>query len=59
MAEPPPYPGADGDTGAEPGHGPGTGAPLWVKVFGIAALVLLLLFVVLHLIFGGLGGHTS
>jgi hypothetical protein len=26
-----------------------TGAPRWVKVFGIIAMVLLLLFVVLHL----------
>lgn len=56
MAEPPLHPDADGDEG--PGRGPGAGAPLWVKLFGVAALVLLLLFVVLHLTFGGLMRHT-
>jgi len=33
------------------------GTPRWVKVFGIFALVLLLLFVVLHLTGRGLGDH--
>ena len=34
------------------------GMPLWVKMFGIIALVLVLLFVILHLAGLGLGGHT-
>jgi len=33
------------------------GTPRWVKVFGIFALVLVLLFVVLHLTGHGLGDH--
>ena len=33
------------------------GVPRWVKVFGIFALVLVLLFVVLHLTGHGLGDH--
>ena len=33
------------------------GTPRWVKVFGIFALVLVLLFVVLHLTGRGLGDH--
>ena len=33
--------------------------PKWVKVFGIAALVLVLLFVASHLIFGGFAGHGA
>ena len=32
--------------------------PRWVKVFGLIALVLFLLFVILHLTGHGLGGHT-
>jgi ABC-type transporter Mla subunit MlaD len=32
--------------------------PRWVYVFGIIALVIVLLFVVLHLTGHGLGGHT-
>ncbi len=32
--------------------------PRWVKVFGIIAIVLVLLFVIMHLTGGGLGGHT-
>ena len=35
------------------------GTPRWVKVFGIFALVLALLFVVLHLTGRGLGHHRS
>jgi ABC-type transporter Mla subunit MlaD len=35
-----------------------TGAPRWVKVFGIVALALVLLFVFLHLNGSGLGAHT-
>ena len=32
--------------------------PRWVKVFGIIALVLVLLFVILHLTGRGFGNHT-
>lgn len=31
--------------------------PRWVKVFGIVALVLVLLFALLHLLGGGFRGH--
>jgi hypothetical protein len=31
------------------GAAPGTGTPRWVKVFGTIAIVVLVLFVVLHL----------
>ena len=39
-----------------PDCGSTTSTPRWVKVFGI--IVLVLLFVILHLTGGGLGGHT-
>lgn len=42
MAESPEYPGA----------------PRWVKVFGIIALALLLLFLIVHLSGHGLGNHA-
>ena len=35
-----------------------TGAPRWVRVFGIIAVVLALLFVVLHLTGHGFGSHA-
>lgn len=58
MADPPPYPDsnndADDDTGVEPDHGLTSGAPCWVKVFGIIAVTLILLFVVIQ--FTGIGG---
>jgi hypothetical protein len=34
-----------------------TGAPRWVKGFGIIAIVLVLAFVILHLTGHGFGGH--
>jgi len=34
-------------------------APRWVKTFGIVALVLVLLFVVMHLMGRGLSGHMG
>jgi hypothetical protein len=52
MADPRPYTDSHSDTGDEP---PGT--PRWVKVFGIIAIILILLFVILHLTGRGLGGH--
>jgi hypothetical protein len=48
MADPPPYPDSNG--------GPGT--PRWVKVFGIIAIGLVLLFIILHLAGGGFHGHV-
>jgi hypothetical protein len=53
MAEPPRYP----ETGDEPGVAPDVesapGTPRWVKVFGVIALVVVVLFVILFLT----GGH--
>lgn len=46
------------DAGARRGRGSITGTPRWVKVFGIIAIVLVLLFVINHLSGGGMGGHT-
>lgn len=50
MADLPTYPDSDSD---ETG-----GTPRWVKVLGIVAFVILLLFVILHLVGGGFRGHT-
>jgi len=50
MAKLPPYPDSNEDTGVEPDRESTTGAPRWVSVFvTIVAIVLVLLFVVLHL----------
>jgi hypothetical protein len=35
-----------------------SGTPRWVKVLGMIAFVLVLVFIVLHLTGRGLGGHT-
>ncbi|HEX9350241.1 MAG TPA: hypothetical protein VF877_03095 [Gaiellaceae bacterium] len=60
MAGPPRYPRSSDDTGTENGRASTTGAPRWVKVLGIIALILVLLVVVL-LIGGnhGPGRHMS
>jgi hypothetical protein len=47
------YPNSNGDAGGDTGT-----TPRWVQVFGIIALVLVLLFVVRHLTGLGFGGHT-
>lgn len=47
LADPPPDPDGD-DTGS---------TPRWVKVFGVIAAVLVVLFVILHLAGGGLRDH--
>jgi hypothetical protein len=47
---------SQGGTGVEPDRRPIT-APRWVKVLGVIAVVLVLLFVMLHLTGRGLGGH--
>jgi hypothetical protein len=54
MADRPPDTGDA--TGVGPDRGSTTGTPRWVKVFGIIALVLVLLFVAL-LLTGRGGGH--
>ena len=47
-------PAAGSDSrGAEPGTAPTTGAPRWVKAFGIIAVVLVVLLAVLLLVGGG------
>jgi hypothetical protein len=68
MADPPPGPDSNGDTGvrhrachflsrlARHGRGATTSGPRWVKVFGIIVLVLVHLFVILYFT-GILGGH--
>jgi hypothetical protein len=52
MTDPRPHIDSDADAGDET---PGT--PRWVKVFGIIAIILVLLFVILHVTGRGLGGH--
>jgi len=54
MADPPCYPDTGDDTSVKPDRGLATGTPRWVKVFGIIAIVLVLLFVVIQ--FTGVGG---
>jgi hypothetical protein len=53
MADQSPDPGSRGATGdgsdTDSHLEPTTGAPRWVKVFGIIAIVLVVAFVVLHL----------
>jgi hypothetical protein len=57
-------------TPLEPGHGSMRGTPRWVKVFGIIALVLILVFVIsllagvrhgpgMHTPSGDAGGYTQ
>ncbi len=40
------------------GYGSTYATPRWVKMFGIVVIVLVLLFISLHLVGGGLLGHT-
>ena len=54
MAEPPPYTDSDGGDDGKPA----AGSPRWVKALGVIALVLVLMFVILHLTYGGFGGHA-
>jgi len=58
MADLTPYPDSEGGASVGPDRGSTAGAPRWVKVFGNIAFVLVQLVVVLHLVGGGLGGHT-
>jgi hypothetical protein len=57
MRAPLPYPGTGEDTGVAPGRGSPTSTSRWAYVFGIIALVLVLLFAIQHLTGGGLGRH--
>jgi hypothetical protein len=60
MADPPGYPDSGDDRGVGPDRRSTTGTPRWVKVFGIVALVLVLLFLVLLLTGNhGPGRHSS
>jgi hypothetical protein len=53
------HPDSRGDTGARSDRGSPPSTPLWVKAFGIVALILVLLFVLLHLSGHAPRGHTS
>ena len=54
VADPPPSP----DTGVGRDLGSTYSTPRWVKVFGIILIVVLvLLFLIQHLVFEGMGGH--
>ena len=54
MADPTP----GDDTGVGPDRGSTSSTPRWVKVFGIILIVVLvLLFLIQHLVFAGMGGH--
>ena len=56
MADPPPYPEhSDSAPGGESPPAP----PRWVKAFGVIALALVLVFVILHLAGGGFRGHMG
>ncbi|WDV52175.1 hypothetical protein PV963_18230 [Streptomyces coeruleorubidus] len=55
MVDPSEKPNARGKTGEGPGRVPAAGTPRWVKVSGLA-LIVVLLFVVLHLATGS-GDH--
>jgi hypothetical protein len=57
MADPPPYPDTGDDTGVGPDRESTAGTPRWVKVFGIIALVVVLLFVILMFTRGPGGRH--
>ncbi len=57
MADPPPYRDTGGDTGVAPDRESTTGTPRWVKVFGIIALVVVLVFVVMMLTGHGPSRH--
>jgi hypothetical protein len=61
LADPPTGPDAGDETGVVADGGSTTGTPRWVKVFGIIALVVFVLFVVVVLVGGGEHGpgrHT-
>jgi hypothetical protein len=55
MADPPASPDTGDDAGVGPDRGSTAGTPRWVKVFGIVALAVVVLFLVLLLA----GGHRG
>ena len=55
MADPSAHPDANADAGLD--RVSTTSTPRWVYVFGLIAVVLILLVVILHLTGGGLAGH--
>lgn len=52
-------PETNDDSSKGPDHGSAPSTPRWVKVFGVIALVLVLLFVILHLTGNNFGGHSG
>ena len=66
MANRPPYPGTDDDSGVRPTADRPPSTPRWVKVFGIIVIVVVLLVIAMMFIGGGehgpnrhsLGGDT-
>jgi hypothetical protein len=56
MADLPPSPDSNGNTDVGPSHGSTPGIPRWVKVFGIVALVLVLLVIIMLFVSGGSHG---
>jgi len=46
-------------TTSDPAPDVGAPTPRWVKVFGVTAIVVLVLFLVLHLAGGGPGRHMA
>ncbi len=58
MADLPSSPDKRNDSGVRPHPGATYSTPRWVKVFGfILILALVLVFLVQHLMFEGMGGH--
>lgn len=48
----------DAGSGRKPVRSAEPGTPRWVKAFLIAAVILVVAFVVIHLAGGGMGSHT-
>ena len=58
IADLPSYPDKGNDISVGPDHASTYRTPRWVKVFGIILIVVLVLvFLVQHLVFEGMGGH--
>ena len=51
-------PHAPSDHNAHSENGNDSSTPRWVKIFGVIGLALVLLFIILHLVGGGLGQHA-
>ena len=57
MVDHPQTPDSNNDTGVRLNRGSAPSTPRWVKVFGIIAVILVLLFVILHLTGKSPAGH--